>query len=146
MIKGAVLLRQSLWSALGWILPALAAGRVVISDRFLWSTAVYQSVSSSLSPGEILRLARWAAPGLKVTRTFLIDMDPRAALRRVKDRNRMEDRGLDYQRRVRNGFLALARKFREDAAIVDGRGTPEEVHRRVTEKLPSRGWSRCSSP
>ena len=128
------------------IQPALEAGRAVISDRFLWSSVVYQGLSTGLLPQEILRMGRLAAPGISVTKTFLIDIDPEMAFRRVREPNRMEKRGIEFQRRVREGFLSLAEKFKNRVAVIDGRGSQEAVHARVVSHLPTHGWSRCSSP
>jgi dTMP kinase len=127
------------------IQPGLEADRAVISDRFLWSTVVYQGLSTGLLPQEILRIGRLGMPGITVTKTFLIDMDPELAFRRVKEPNRMEKRGVEFQRRVRDGFLSLAEKFKSRVAVIDGRGTQEAVHARVISQLPSHGWSKCSS-
>ncbi|MBI4601526.1 MAG: dTMP kinase [Planctomycetes bacterium] len=127
------------------ILPAVREGRVVISDRFIWSTAVYQGTAAGIDPREILRLRKLAAPGLAITRTFLIDVDPESAYRRVRAPNRMEARGLEFQKRLRRGFLALARTRSHGIVLVDGGGSVEQVHRRVLSGLPARGWS-CSSP
>jgi len=126
------------------ILPALEAQRVVISDSFFWSTVVYQGMAAGVAPREIFRMARMAAPGIRVRKTFVIDMDPEIALERVKAKNRMEHRGLEFQVRVREAFLSLAETFKRRATVIDGRGTPEEVHARVIAQLPTHGWSRCS--
>jgi dTMP kinase len=126
------------------ILPALEARRVVISDRFLWSTVVYQGIAAGVAPREIFRMGRLAAPGIRVRKTFVIDMDPEVAFERVKAKNRMEHRGVEFQVRVRDAFLSLAETFHRRAAVIDGRGTPEEVHARVIAQLPTNGWSRCS--
>jgi dTMP kinase len=127
------------------ILPDLKAGRVVVSDRFVWSSVVYQGIVAGNDPHEILRMGRVAAPGISVARTFLIDLDPEVGLRRVKAPNRMEERGLDFQKRVRKAFLDLARKRTNKIVVIDGRGTIAQVHKRVLESLPRRGWSACSS-
>jgi dTMP kinase len=127
------------------ILPALAGGRIVICDRFIWSTAVYQGLAAGVSHVEILRMGRLAAPGLAVTRTFLIDVPPETAFRRVKDPNRMEGRGIAFQRRVRSGFLSLAARYPRRVAVIDGTGSQAVVHERVLSHLPAHGWSRCSS-
>jgi dTMP kinase len=118
------------------IRPALERGGVVISDRFLWSSVVYQGVSSGISFDEILRVGRIAVGGLEPQLTFVIDIEPEGAFARVRDRNRMENRGLDYQRGVRDGFLSLARRFPETSVVIDGRGSPEEVFSRVLANLP----------
>jgi dTMP kinase len=126
------------------ILPALSAGQVVISDRFTWSSAVYQGLAAGCEPREILRIGRLAAPGLTVSRTFLIDLDPDLCFSRVVDPNRMEGKGVEFQRRVRSGFLDLAKKYASRFAVIDGAGTETEVHERVLSRLPVRGWSTCS--
>jgi dTMP kinase len=127
------------------IIPALEQSQVVISDRFVWSSVAYQGMAGGIAPKEVLRMGRLAAPGLNVTRTFLIDIEPELAYARVTSRNRMEKRGLEFQRRVRAGFLALAEKFKNRVAVIDGRGTPEAVHSRVLQALPVHGWSQCLS-
>ena len=128
------------------ILPALSQGKVVISDRFIWSTVAYQGLASGVPPQEILRMYhRMAAQGLVISKTFLIDVDPRAALKRVRNPNRMEGRGLAFQERVRRGFLAIAKKYPRRVAVIDGSGSAAEVHGRVVKSLPTQGWSRCSS-
>jgi dTMP kinase len=127
------------------IIPALAGGQVVICDRFIWSTAVYQGLAAGLPHMEILRMGRLAAPGLAVTKTFLIDLPVESAFRRVKSPNRMEGRGLAFQRRVRSGFLSLAEKYPRRVAVIDGAGSTSAVHGRVLSSLPAHGWSRCSS-
>jgi len=128
------------------ILPALREGKVVICDRFIWSTVVYQGLASGVPAQEIFRMYhRMAAQGLAISKTFLLDIDPGAAFGRVRNPNRMEARGLAFQERVRQGFLSLARKYPRRVAVIDARGSADEVHARVVESLPSQGWSRCSS-
>lgn len=121
------------------LLPAIERGRVVISDRFLWSSVVYQSVASGLSQDQILQMGSVAVDGLIVTRTFVIDVDPEVAYGRVKAPNRMEERGIEYQRKVREGFLTLAARFPETTAVIDGTGTPQEVLDRIWARLPREG-------
>ena len=127
------------------ILPALASGRVVISDRFLWSSVVYQGLAAGILPREIFRIGRLALAGVKATRIFVLDVDPRTAFGRVKRRNRMEERGIAFQERVRQGFLSLAERFPRRGVVIEGRGSPEDVHARVIARLPKHGWSQCSS-
>lgn len=118
------------------IAPALAAGRVVISDRFLWSTVVYQGSVGGVEEEEILRMGRLALGAVEPTRIFLFDLDPETAFARVRESNRMEAKGLDFQRRVRRGFLDLAARFPSECAVIDARGSPEEVFRRLFAALP----------
>ena len=121
------------------IVPALEQGMVVVSDRFLWSSAAYQGASASVAPTEVLRVGRLAVTGVNVTRTFLIDIDPEIALSRTSsaDPDRMERRGVEFQRKVRENFLALAKSDPDRVTVVDGSGTPEQVHARVIADLPA---------
>ncbi len=105
------------------IAPALAAGKVVICDRFADSTRMYQG----LSRGDLRRLVD-QLHGLMIGRepdlTLLIDMDPDTGLSRAKGRKgteeRFEDFGPELQRRMRAGFLALAEEFSGRFRVIDG--------------------------
>ncbi|MFV1875497.1 dTMP kinase [Nioella sp.] len=105
------------------ILPALAAGKVVICDRFADSTRMYQG----LSRGD-LRAQVDALHALMIGRepdlTLLIDMDPAKGLARAKGRNgteeRFEDFGLQLQERMRAGFLGLAEEYAVRFRVIDG--------------------------
>ena len=112
------------------ILPALAAGKIVISDRFADSTRMYQG----LSRGDLLGLVDKLHDlmiGREPDLTFLIDMDPAEGLARAKGRNgheeRFEDMGLPMQVRMRDGFLALAREFPARIRVINGSRAPEAV-------------------
>ncbi len=91
------------------ILPALAGGLVVISDRFADSTLSYQGAGRGVD-GDFLRvLNRQACRGLVPDLTVLLDMDPAGAMSRLnRPADRMEREGPDFLRRVKNGYLALA--------------------------------------
>lgn len=103
--------------------PALAAGKMVICDRFADSTRMYQG----LSRGD-LRAAVDQLHALMIGRepdlTLLIDMDPAEGLARAKGRNgteeRFEDFGVELQEKMRAGFLALAQEFADRFRTVDG--------------------------
>lgn len=112
------------------IRPALEAGRIVVCDRFADSTRVYQGTARGDLRALVDRLhAELIArePDL----TFVIDMDPAAALARGLARQSGEDRfeglGLDFQTRLRAGFLALAREFPDRVRVIDGARPPETV-------------------
>ncbi len=105
------------------ILPSLAAGKTVISDRFADSTRVYQGVArADLRPmvDQLHSLMIGREPDL----TFIIDMDPEHALRRGLARNSGEDRfeefGLAFQQNLRAGFRALATEQKDRCVLIDG--------------------------
>jgi len=118
------------------IRPELEAGKVVISDRFLWSSVVYQGVVGGLGVEEVLAIGRVATRGLLPDLTFLVDLDPAASHSGLDDGDRMESRGIEFQRRVREGFLALAEEFKDSFILIDGGASIEQVHQQVLDALP----------
>ena len=120
------------------IRPALEAGKVVISDRFLWSSVVYQGIVGGLGIEEVLSIGRVATGGLLPELTFLIDLDPADAHSSLDEGDRMESRGLDFQCEVREGFAGLAADFSDSFALIDGSGSVEQVHEQVIKALPQK--------
>ncbi len=118
------------------IRPELESGKVVISDRFLWSSVVYQGVVGGLGVEEVLSIGRVATRGLLPDLTFLVDLDPAASHSGLDDGDRMESRGIEFQRRVRQGFLTLAEEFQDKFILVDGSASIEQVHQQVLDALP----------
>ena len=112
------------------ILPALEDGKIVICDRFADSTRMYQG----LTRGD-LRSTVDSLTDLMIKRqpdlTILIDMDPELGHRRAKARNtkeeRFEDFGVDLQRRMRAGFLQLAKEFPDRIRIVKGNQSVDDL-------------------
>ena len=105
------------------IQPALAAGKVVICDRFADSTRMYQGLSRGDLRATVDQLHR-----LMIARepdvTVLIDMDPATGLARAKGRQgteeRFEDFGVDLQEKMRCGFLSLAQEYADRFRVIDG--------------------------
>ncbi len=105
------------------IQPALAAGQVVISDRFADSTRMYQGISRGDRRGMVDQLHALMI-GREPDLTFVIDMDPAKGLARARGRQgseeRFEDFGVALQSRMRAGFLALAAEFPDRCRVIDG--------------------------
>jgi dTMP kinase len=92
------------------IAPALAAGGVVVSDRYLLANIVYQGSAGGLLEEEIALVGMVATGGLLPDLTIVLDIAPDTASARVGPaRDRIEDRPLFYRERVRAGYLAAAR-------------------------------------
>ncbi len=93
------------------IRPALAAGAVVISDRFADSSLVYQGVARGLSQVDLAWLNRFAAEGLTPDLTLLLDGSVERLAERLAERgnrDRLDSEGVAFHQRVRQGFLELA--------------------------------------
>jgi dTMP kinase len=117
------------------IRPALARGEVVITDRFADSTRMYQGTRAGDLRETVDRLHALMI-GVEPDLTILIDIDPSTGLSRAKGRagleQRFEDMGLDVQRRMRDGFLALAAQEAR-FVVIDGSATTEAVAVRVLD-------------
>lgn len=116
--------------------PALAAGQIVICDRFADSTRMYQG----LSRGDLRTLVDQLHNlmiGREPDLTLLIDMDPETGLTRAKARQgteeRFEDFGPALQKRMRAGFLALADEFPNRFRVIDGNRDMDSVAQDVTD-------------
>ncbi len=112
------------------IRPALEAGQIVVCDRFADSTRVYQGAARGDLRDLVDRLHRDLI-GQEPDLTLVIDMDPAAALQRGLARNsgedRFEDLGLEFQIRLRAGFLRLAEEVPGRVRVIDGSRPVEAV-------------------
>jgi dTMP kinase len=121
------------------IRPALDRGDVVITDRYVDSSLAYQGAGRALSMDDVRRLSRWATNGLTPDLTVLLDIDPELGLGRVQERSRnghepggggpdrLERESLEFHRRVRQAFRALADAAPDRYLVVDGSRHPEAV-------------------
>lgn len=107
--------------------PALAEGRVVLCDRHADSTVVYQGYGRGLSL-EQLRAWNWfATDGLRPDLTFLLDLPPEIGLARLSDKDRLDSEPLEFHRRIREGFLAEARREPHRWVVLDATQPAERV-------------------
>jgi dTMP kinase len=122
------------------IRPALDAGKIVLCDRFQISTLVYQGHAGEVPLDDIRALGEFATGGLKPSHTFVLDVPADVALARLaRGLDRMESRGLGYFERVREGFLAEARRDPGGCTVVDALQSTEivaeEIRRQVERQL-----------
>lgn len=118
--------------------PALAAGNHVVTDRYAYSSLVYQGYGFGLDVEHLYRIADWAMNGRWPDVVVLLDVPLEIGAERVLrdgELDHYEEAGIELQRRVVNGYHQLAEKEPDRWRIVDGRGTPEEVSARVNEVL-----------
>jgi len=126
------------------IRPALEAGKVVICDRFVDSSIVYQGYAGGLPVEFVAQINEMATGGLKPHRTIVFDLPPELAVARIREtgRDRIEQKDLWYHEQVRQGYLELARTEPRRVKLVDAAGSVEAVQARVRqlvqEVLPRR--------
>lgn len=110
------------------IRPALAAGSIVITDRYVDSTLAYQGAGRSLDATDLEQLAQIATGGLRPQLTVVLDIDPVDGLARAGDHDRIEAEPLDFHQRVREQFLALAATDPDRYVVVSATEPPNAVH------------------
>lgn len=121
------------------IFPALSAGGTVVSDRFISSTLAYQGTAGGLSFSEIAAVGEVATGGLLPDLTVILDVDDTiAATRMAAERDRIEQRSVEFHRRVREGFLEQARRWPGRYAVIDASTSPEAVFEALIGQLKVR--------
>ncbi len=132
--------------------PGLAAGAVVLCDRFTDSTEAYQGSGRRLGSEPVLQLHRVLCGNLQPDLTLLLDSDPHASVSRARRRNKRESKSAggshDENRfeketraffgRVRDGFAAIAKRETGRVIVVDARGTPGQTHQKIREVVQRR--------
>lgn len=128
------------------IRPALQRGEIIISDRYLDSSLVYQGLAGGEDPATIIEINFWATGKLLPAITFLLDLEAEQGLARIqreasasgaglRSGDRIERRGLDFHRRVREGFLQLASRDKKRFFIVPAENEPEIVQAQIWKKM-----------
>ncbi|AEG13686.1 Thymidylate kinase [Desulfofundulus kuznetsovii DSM 6115] len=121
------------------IRPALAQGRVVISDRFVDSSLAYQGYGRCLDLKELEQLNALATGKLVADLTVLLDMPAAGALARLAGRaDRIERERQDFFDRVRRGYLQLVKRAPERYLVLDGRLDRRELHRQILKAVEER--------
>lgn len=124
--------------------PALSRGEIVLCDRFTDSTLAYQAHARGLPWKEVQALNRAATRGLKPDLTVLLDIDPAVGLARASDRNRFEEEGLVFQKKVRQGFLKSRKESpRRWYVLKVGAKNPGELAELVVKELRKRFPAQC---
>lgn len=115
--------------------PALAQGKIVLSDRWTDSTLVYQGCGRGLGADTVLALDRIACRGLRPDLTLIVDIDLETSLARARARNtatessetRMDEQSLEFHRKVRDAYHALAARESERIRLVNGDASVETI-------------------
>jgi dTMP kinase len=113
------------------IRPALEAGKVVISDRYLDSSLAYQGHARGLGEAEVRRINEWATAGLEPDLTVLLRIDPAEAAARAGEADRFEDEGLALQQRVADAYEQLAAANPQRWKAIDASASADELARAI---------------
>jgi dTMP kinase len=118
------------------IQPALGAGHIVIADRYVLANVVYQGHAGGLDPALLWQVSRVATGGLEPDLTLVLDLPVDVALsRRPEPADRMESRDTAYRTRVRNGFLAEAKRQPDRLRVIDASQSREVVHAAICREV-----------
>jgi dTMP kinase len=124
------------------IRPALARGAWVVCDRFADSTRAYQGAAGGVDPALIAAMETYVLEQTRPDLTLIFDMPVEVGLERAHARAgsemRFESKGLAFHERLREGFLAIAHAEPDRCAIVDAKGTLDEVEAEVWAAVESR--------
>jgi dTMP kinase len=119
--------------------PALAAGRHVVTDRFVGSSLAYQGFGRGLDVDALADLSRWATGGVAADLVVLLDVAPDLARHRLQGRpDRFESEDAAFHERVAGGFRALAAADPARWLVVDGTAPIDEVHAAVLAGVRAR--------
>ena len=115
------------------LVPSLAAGRHVVSDRSVDSTLAYQGYGRRLPLEDIRRFNDWAIRGRWPDLAILIEVDPARVVERIRDRvpDRLERESRQFHQRVRAGFARMAAEDPTRWIVIDGNATPRIVRQRI---------------
>jgi dTMP kinase len=118
------------------IIPALSNGKVILCDRFLDSTIAYQGYGNGVNIEKIKNIGEFVTQGFKPGLTFLFDLDVEEGFARInRPKDRIEQRGIEYHNRVRNGYLKIARDEPDRVMLIDARKSKEEIQSIVQERI-----------
>jgi dTMP kinase len=117
------------------ILPALTAGKVVVVDRFQDSTWVYQGWAGGMDLRLVEELGRCSTGNRKPDRTILLDLPVKKGLARVRRPNRMETKSVRFHEKVRQGYLALARREPKRFRVIRADQPASQVERAIQKEV-----------
>jgi dTMP kinase len=125
--------RAQLWSEK--LAPALQQNKCVVLDRWLSSTCAYQGFAGGFGMDRIIKIARDSLVRVWPDLTIILDVDAKTGLSRLRRQfDRMEQKGHSYHKKVREGFLQLA-KDQENFVVINTNEDIEQVHKKIVEEV-----------
>ena len=122
--------------------PALAAGKLVVCDRYVDSSFAYQAYARGLGEEFVSKINAFAIEKYRPDLTVFIDLTPDEAFKRKQgadENDRLEQAGIAFHKRVYEGYKAIAEKDPHRVYVVDGRQTPDQIFNEVLTILKKRG-------
>ncbi len=118
------------------IAPALVRGAVVLSDRFLDSSTVYQGIGRNLALDPVHQINRFAVGNVMPDLTLVIDVPMEVSLARIRQRatdvpDRMERETIGFYKKIREGYLLLAKGMPERLAVIDGTKSEAIIEKKI---------------
>lgn len=122
------------------VIPNLKKGKIVISDRYLDSSLVYQGYARNIGMDEILNINLFAIDNTLPKLTLILDIDPKIGLQRInknsqREVNRLDLETLEFHNKVRKGYLKLKDLFPQRIHIIDASKSIEEVTKNCIEQI-----------
>ncbi len=125
------------------IVPGLEQGKIILCDRYLDSTTVYQGVARQLSEDPVTFINEFAVGNLMPDLTVVLDVPAVEGMRRIKHRvsdlpDRMEQENIEFYEAVREGYLMLVKSLPERFAVFDGTAKKSKIEKQVWEEVTRR--------
>ncbi|MEO6876238.1 MAG: dTMP kinase [Opitutaceae bacterium] len=118
------------------IAPALVRGAVVLTDRYLDSSTVYQGIGRNLAADPVSQINRFAVGNVMPDLTLVIDVPTEVGLARIRQRasdlpDRMERENIAFFKKIREGYLLLGQSMPDRVVVIDGTQTPEAIEEKI---------------
>ena len=125
------------------IYPSIQDGKIVLCDRFLDSTTVYQGVARQIADDPVTQINSFAVGDVVPDLTVILDVPAEVGLERIKHRvsdmpDRMEQENVEFYGKVREGYLHLANNLPDRFFVVDGMGEPDDIEIMIWNEIHSR--------
>lgn len=118
------------------IAPALLKGSIVLSDRFMDSSTVYQGIGRNLAADPVTQINHFAIGNVMPNLTLVLDVPEEVSLQRIRQRasdvpDRMERENIDFYKKIRQGYLLLAQSMPDRIVVVDGTQEESAIEKKI---------------
>jgi dTMP kinase len=118
------------------IAPALLKGSIVLSDRFMDSSTVYQGIGRNLAADPVAMINHFAVGNVMPNLTIVLDVPPSVSLKRIRQRatdvpDRMERENIDFYKKIRQGYQLLAKSLPDRLVVIDGTDDEAAIEKKI---------------